>query len=220
MPPLSPTRHLGLNYHVEEGAAWLAASDAGSRSTMLAYAAFELRLALERLMLEYLVRIEGNQLTADSLKLLSSIKRVENRIYELEGHQREIDRKFEVFEILFDMLQVPFMLAKPQFGDLSRYGHECSDLCHVTWTLYGASNDQKILADAFRRLSEIHAYLKTHTGQLVTWPAFAEPAAQQLERRHIAGDASADDVRAHFRKRGVWAATTRPDGTSEFVVKE
>ena len=129
-------------------------------------------------MVEYLIRVQGNQLREEDLKVISSFKNAQNRIYELSGHQGEIDRTFRMFEILFEMMEMPVPIAKPNLGTLARYWHGCSDFCHVAWTLDSASNQDPVLEEAFGFLSEVHEYLTKYSQQLVTWPAFQDPKAQ------------------------------------------
>lgn len=219
MPPLSTTRILALTYHIQEGGAWLADSAKGEHSTILAYAGFELRLALERLMLEYLMHVDGDRLTEEHLALVSSLKRVENRIYELEGHQGKIDRKFRVFQIIFEMMEMPFQLAKPNLGQCAKYWHLCSEFCHVGWTLRSAPDPVGVAPEALRALSEVHEYLTQHTQQVVAWPRFANPEANELQQRFVDGTVGEEEIRAYFRRIGIWSRVERPDGSKEFVGK-
>jgi hypothetical protein len=219
-PPLSPTRAWGLTPHIQEGWAWLRKSDLGRRSTMLTYAAFELRLAVERLTLEYLKRAEGDQLRPEHLEALSllRLRKIKKRIYELAGHQRIIDRKFRVFEIMFEMMDMPIRVATPNLNQLSKYWHRCSHFCHVGWSLRAASS-QIDLGQAFESLIEIHGYLAQHSQQLIAWASFLDPNATQMQQKFVSGEITEEGVRAYFRKVGLWARVTRPDGKNEFVGK-
>src|SRR5712691_1837453 len=110
MPPVSLSRHPGLDYHVTEAKAWLALSDNGKASTPLAYAGFELRLAIERILLQYLYSSDPSGFSEEALRLTG--KRLESRIYKLAGHQRQIDARARLTEILFEMLGKPGTLAR------------------------------------------------------------------------------------------------------------
>lgn len=219
MPPHSPIRSFALTHHIQEGGTWLSASASGSHSTMVGYAGFELRLGIERLMLEYLIQVDGDQLKSDHLKLVSSIKSVQNRIYQLEGHQGKIDRKFRVFQILFEMMEMPFQMVRPNLGQLAKYWHLCSEFCHIGWTLGSASGSVSVLEDGFRSLSDVHTYLDEHTQQLVTWPRFVDPKAKEMQQQFIDGIIGEEEVRAYFRRVGVWSRYEGSDGTMQFVGK-
>lgn len=215
-PPLSHTRRVDLSYHLAEAKAWLDTVAAPTDSTAIAYAAFELRLAIERIGLEYYRRIRGNVLDESDLSTLASFKRMENRIYELEGHQQVLDAKLEFMSIVMRAMQAPVVLARPNLGRLSRHWHECSDLCHVTWTLSAATNPQLTLQSK-EQLVTIHAYILSLTESLVSWPVIHDPAFAALRDEFVAGRATESDVMAYLKKVGIWARLMRPGQPSEFV---
>src|SRR4051812_16561351 len=102
-------RQNAVGYHLAEAEAWLAASNGGEYTTPLSYAAFELRLEIERIAVELLGRIKG-QLTGDDLDTIQSFGRIENKVYELAGHQRLLDKKVEFSNILLEALQAEWRL--------------------------------------------------------------------------------------------------------------
>jgi hypothetical protein len=89
-----------LNYHYEEGKAWLANSEGGKNTTVLSYAAFEFRLAIERIGLQYWFALTPGGIEEISLRDIKSFKSIEKRIYQLAGHQRAIEARFEFASIL------------------------------------------------------------------------------------------------------------------------
>lgn len=115
----------------------MAASSNGEHTTLLSYAAFELRLEIERVALELLARMQ--RLTAEDWNTLQSFGKMEARIYQLEGHQRHIDRKIELSNVMLEALQVDWRLQPINLGELRRAWHECSELCHITWSLIAAT---------------------------------------------------------------------------------
>jgi hypothetical protein len=127
MPPLSLSRHLGLDYHVAEARAWLGLGTDGQAFTPLAYAGFELRLAIERILLQYLYSSDPAGLKTEALRLTG--KKLERRIYQVAGNQRQVDARIRVVEILFEMLGKPGTLARPRLGDLARDWEYCSGFC-------------------------------------------------------------------------------------------
>jgi len=78
--PLSWKRHPAVNYHYEEEKAWLKESKRGKRCTALSYAAFEFRLAIERIVFQYWFTINDNELSESNIKNVRSNKRMQNKI--------------------------------------------------------------------------------------------------------------------------------------------
>ena len=102
----SLTRSRQIGYHLAEAESWLAASENGARTTLLAYAAFELRIEIECVALELLARVQGDQLLPEDHATIRSFDRMERRIYDLEGQQRELDRKVAFSNVLLEQLKV------------------------------------------------------------------------------------------------------------------
>jgi hypothetical protein len=214
MPPVSLTRHPGLDYHLAEAKAWLALARDGKASTPLAYAGFELRLAIERILLQYLYSSDPAGFRAEALRLTG--KKLENRIYKIAGHQREIDARIRLSEILFEMLGKPGTLARPNLGELARDWQYCSEFCHTGWTLRSSTMSEAEAGAAFKRLGEIAETLSAQVQQLVSMPRLNDPDFVELEKQFLAGQASEEDIRTFLRRRGVWARIERPDGSAEF----
>src|SRR5688572_16355188 len=101
----SLSRRRKVGYHLAEAEAWLVASERGAHTTLLAYAAYELRLEIERLTIELLVRVQDGLKPGDA-KTLRSFSRVETQIYKLEGHQLEIDKKVEMANLMLETLGI------------------------------------------------------------------------------------------------------------------
>lgn len=105
MNPLSWKRHPAVNYHFEEGKAWLKESRRGKRCTALSYAAFEFRLAIERIIFQYWYTINNNELNEGNINDVRSFKRMQNKIYSRGGVQKTINKHFEFVQILLDSLK-------------------------------------------------------------------------------------------------------------------
>ena len=101
-----PSRTVGLRHHIVQGAAWLQESDQGANTGVFSYAAFEFRLAIERLAVHYWAQLLGRRPQAKDFHEIRSFKRIERRIYELGGHQREIDGHFEFMRIVLSLLEI------------------------------------------------------------------------------------------------------------------
>jgi len=213
----SLTRRSQIGYHVAEAEAWLDASENGARTTLLAYAAFELRLEIERIALELLARIRGDQLLAEHYATIRSFDRMERRIYDLEGHQLELDLKVAFLNVLLEQLKLETRIQPINLGRLRRSWHECSELCHVSWSLLVDSPNQgSVIADKYLAMSEIRQFVRTIVDNGIGWPRIADPTFADLQARYVARTANDDDVRAWARERGIYATETK-SGVTEFV---
>lgn len=206
-----------LAHHVHQGVAWLSASGEGENTAALSYAAFELRFAVERLAVHYWATLQGRKLEEQDLREIESFKRVERRIYELAGHQREIDGHFAFVRVVFDAMKIDTPFHTPQIGALSKYWHECSELCHVAWPL--SCTVPEVRKTAFAMLTEVAAVLSAQV-QSLGWPVLKDAAFAELRNRFIAGEATEEDVLAHVQQTGVWARAEYTDGRSPHFVGE
>jgi len=203
MPPLSPQRHPALNYHFEEGKAWLEVSNDGKNTSALSYAAFEFRLAIERIVLQYWTALVPGGAEEITFKSIRSYKSIEKEIVEIAGHQKEINSQFEFARLLIQALKIPWKIPTPDIGKFSGYWHECSELCHIAWTL--ASANQELVFIAYRNLLEISDFLKEHVEGVVTWAKIADMPFREIQDDFVAGRVTADDVLNHLKKVGVYA---------------
>lgn len=215
MADVSLRHNPDLAHHVSQAIVWLSASADGENTAALSYAAFELRFAVERLAVHYWESLLDRKPEQDDLRDIESFKRVERRIYELAGHQREIDGHFEFMRVVLEAIKIDMPLHTPRIGELSKYWHECSELCHIAWPLSCAVPEARKIA--FSTLTEISHTLGEQVRSL-GWPVLKDAAFTDLRNRFIAGKASAGDVLAHLQRTGIWARAEFPDGKSaQFV---
>jgi hypothetical protein len=214
----SLNREGGLAFHYRQGLAWLQASETGAYSTPLAYAAFEFRLAIERVAFEFLVRVQGLEETKKELLKLRSFKSVERRIRQLAGHQREIDRAIEFINIVMREAGAKFTTAKVDVGRLSNYWHECSEFCHIFFTLASAAGNKDFAATAYEKLAEVEGFLGPLCNSVVSWWGKPEePSFQELQAGFISGLIDEAKVTAKLRETGVWGLYTAPDGSKTLL---
>lgn len=215
MNPLSWSRHHAVNYHFEEGKAWLKESKRGKRCTALSYAAFEFRLAIERIIFQYWYTINNNELKEDNIKDVRSFKRMQNKIYTLGGVQKTINKHFEFVQILLDSLQTGDKLIPPDLGKLHKSWDTCSELCHITWTI--APKDLKLKRNIFYELEEIHNLLSSYTSGLTSWPQVVDENLKKVQHQFIDGEISENDVRKYLSEIGLWALQTDHNNKRKFV---
>jgi hypothetical protein len=209
-------RSAALDFHYQQGLLWLSASIQGKHSTPIAYSAFEFRLALERIAFELLLRIEGGESPQALIEASRSFKRLEKKIYELGGHQRELDRKIAFSNILLRLSGASFQLGMIDVGTLSRLWHECSELCHINFTLAASASKHEFGAACYEVLSETEQYLRGASKSLIGWPRSQEPWFVKLEREYIEGTIDDGVVEAKLGAISVWGLYTAPDGTKTF----
>ncbi|MBP5996964.1 MAG: hypothetical protein KA535_03350 [Azonexus sp.] len=217
MAEISLRHQNDLSHHITQGNAWLAASADGEETAALSYAAFELRLGIERLAVHYWTSLLNRKPEADDLNDIGSFKRIEKRIYELAGHQREIDGHFEFMRIVLGALRIDGSFLTPQIGKLSSYWHDCSELCHVGWPL--ACSAPEVRKAAFASLTEIVQALSAQVASM-GWPVLHDAAFVDLRNRFIRGDASREDVLSYIQRTGLWARAEYPDGKAPHFVGE
>ena len=218
MPSVVSVRETDLGHHLEQAKAWLSLSDNGKNTSYLSYAAFELRLATERLVLQYWADLHPNGIQENDIRDMRSFKGIEARIYELGGNQKEINALFAFYAILMKLLQVPSQIVAPDIGQLKRHWHDCSELCHIAWSI--ASSDPDIQVEQYSLMSQIEAELQQYRNSIVGWPHISDTAFSELKDRFVSGLADEKDVRAFLEKSGAWAKITPSGGgSSSFVGK-
>jgi hypothetical protein len=216
IPSIEPIRNPSLMYHVTQGGAWLNACAHGDNPTALSYAAFEFRLAVERLAIHYWAALLNRKIETRDLSDRISFKTVEGRIYELGGHQQKINRHFSLVNILLDALSISQRVLAPDINKLSKHWHYCSEFCHIAWTF--ASGDCLLRLEAEAALREIEQFLSMHIANVSGWPTVNEPNFEKLRDRFVAGEADDDEIRLYLKEIGVWARVEYSDGRPpEFV---
>jgi len=217
MEVISPVRAMNIEHHLEQASVWLSSCEKGANTTFLSYAAFELRLATERLALQYWSSLHHDGVAKKDLDDIRSFKRIEGRIYELGGNQREINALFSFNAIMLEMLGIP-PFATPNVGRLKRYWQNCSELCHIAWTVQ--ANDLNIRSEKYELLVNIRKELQQFINGLIGWPEISDETFCNLKDKFVAGQANADDVRAYLKKAGLWARYVPNDGgRASFVGK-
>lgn len=217
MTDVSTHHQPDLAHHVRQAVAWLSVSSEGDKTAALSYAAFELRFAVERLAIHYWAALLDRNPEEQDLRDIESFKRIERRIYELGGHQREIDGHFAFMRIVLGALKIDVPFHTPQIGALSHYWHECSELCHIAWPLSSALPE--VRKSAFTALTEVAETLSAHVHSL-GWPVLKDAVFVELRNRFIAGEVSEDDVLANVQRIGLWARAEFTDGRAPQFVGE
>lgn len=208
MHPLSYKRNPDVNYHLNEGAAWLEKSAHGQNTTALCYAGFEFRLQIERIGLQHWSALKPGGIEPKDLLDAGKFKTIENYIYKLAGHQKELNARYEYTRILTSLLKIPRKIVTPQLGKLANYWHECSELCHIASSFYLTTPDMAKIAYEF--LVEACDFLSEQTSGLITIGSL--PACGELETKFISGEITAEELKTQITELGLWGRIEYDDG--------
>jgi hypothetical protein len=144
------------------------------------------------------------------LRDIESFQRIERRIYELAGHQKEIDSHFEFARILLNAMKIDLSFYTPKINELSSGWHKCSELCHISWPL--GSSVQELRKQLFANLTEISQELSVQASSAIGWPILHDAQLIELRTKFIAGQVTKEDVLAQLQQRGMWAQAEFKDG--------
>ncbi len=214
---ISTSHQPGLAHHVTQGRAWLEISAEGENTAALSYSAFELRFAIERLAIHYWATLLQRRPEEHEMRDIKSLKQMERRIYELAGHQREIDGHFEFMRIVLEALKIEVPLITPKIGNLAKYWHECSELCHIAWPL--SCSVAEVRQAAYLFLSAVAEELSVQIKSM-GWPTLQEQGFAELRDRYIRGTATKADVLDAIARSGLWARVEYPDGREPHFLGE
>ena len=217
MPHIATKHSPGLSHHVDQALGWLGECAEGENTSALSYAALELRYGIERVAIHYWCALLARPLRDGDLRVMSSFKTLERRIYELAGHQREIEAHFQFMRVFLSELKIEVPLETPKIGRLSSAWHDCSEVCHIGWPMESAA--EGVAAATLTRLREVAVMLQGYVASL-GWPVLSDPPIVKLRNKFVLGQATADDIRKYMREVGVWAKVDYPDGRPSHFIGE
>lgn len=214
VPRLSLDRAFDIGHHVAQARAWLDASDNGRHAAAISYAAFEVRLAAERVCMQYYVKLVDSKEAKASPSDLR-FRRMKERIFATVGHQKRINKQFDFLRALLRLLRVEATAPTPDLNRLTAIWDDCSEACHVFWNLASATNpprpDYKLHDDLAQYIDELGAY----TAATAWWMHIHEPSMELLCERYAAGDLDDEGLRSELGKKGAFATYVARDGRSQ-----
>jgi hypothetical protein len=191
--------------------AWLEESAGSKNCAAISYAAVELRFAIERLAIHYWSALLNRDVEEHDLRDIRSFKSVERRIYELGGHQKEINGHFEFTRVVFAALQIDPPCETPKMGEIANRWHTCSEYCHIAWPL--ASVSPVVQSAAFADLTEVANFLLPYV-ESFGWPVLKDNALLDLRDGFVSGTVSTQDVLEHIKKIGLYAVEKPASGAA------
>ena len=154
----------------------------------------------------------------EDLRSIASFKRLEDRIYELAGNQQLIDRKVAFINMMLAALQLEQRMQRINVGELKEAWHDCSQLCHIEWSLLVDSPMAVAVGEeAFGIISKIQLRVRAIVDGGVSWFRVADASFADLQERYVRGDIDEANVMVWFAERGLWSTITDPDGSSRVV---
>ena len=202
--PVLPSHDPTLAHHVRQAEGWLEKSESGTKTAALSYAALELRYSIERLAVYYWTSLLNRRLTHEEAESIGTYKKLERRLYELGGHQKQIDGHFAFLRSVMNVMKIPGNLPTPNLGVLSEHWHACSEVCHVSWPLGCSADSYREVV--FQKLSEVRDTVAPLVeGDMLGWPVIHDPTFASIRDGFIAGTASEAEVVAYSETHGLWA---------------
>jgi len=208
-------RSAKLDHHLRQAQTWLRECDQGERSAMLSYAAFELRLAVERLAVHYWREITKDEPGEGSPQEVRSFKKLKSDIYRLGGHQLKINRLYEFVRIFMNALEIDKELSTPDIGRLSSYWSTCSEMCHIYGNIVCGVEVWR--RETFAIPTEIASSLEGYVSSL-GWPKIVDSSFVDLKKGFMEGRVDEAEVVAFLQDRGVWAQTVYDDRRESQII--
>jgi hypothetical protein len=206
---LELARSGNLGHHLSQARAWLDVSDDGKHAVPLCYAAFEIRLFVERICMQYYATLVG--LKTDPYTL-GYFDRMKNEIFNLAGHQKTIDQQFEFARAMLKILKIPASMPTPNLGRLSAIWHDCSDPCHIFWNMAAATGVEYPKYDPFSDLTGYASELDVYVGATAYWMQTSDARLDDIRARFKGGADGEEELRKYFAKTGLNAEFVPTEG--------
>lgn len=212
------SRSTDLEHHIVQAKRWLEASESGKHTIPLSYASFEIRLAVERICMQYYVKLVGSKNAKMDPGTLSSFKKMKNKIFSLAGYQNEINKQFDVTRLLLKTLNILVDIHTPDLGRLSSIWHDCSEPCHIFWNMSVATEIELSDYDPFLDLTKYAKELSSIVEATTCWLNIHD---FDFNKKLEGFDGSAESeayIREHFEKVGLYAKFVPSDGSKPYLV--
>jgi hypothetical protein len=214
------SRQANIGHHLDQAKRWIASATDDTHTVAVSYAGFELRNEIELIATMYLRRVLDRPFTNEDVSILSSFKKLENKIYAVDGNQHEIDKKIEFMELLIEKVGAPVKQVRINFGKLASMWHRCSEYCHISWTLASSKEQKRLFPLALADLGEVIEYLQQYAQHNVLWPGTLSPSFAELRAKFISGELDSEAMQAEFHRLGVWGSLEFPGQEPRIFGKE
>ncbi len=215
---ISLDRNIEMNHFISQARGWLEQSEEGKHSVAISYAAFEIRLAVERICMQYYVKLIGAKEAKASSNELGSFKKMKAKIFSVAGHQKEINKQFEFTRCLLKALNINAVVPTPDLGRLSAIWHDCSEACHIFWNVAEATEYER---GEYKPYTDLVAYadeLEQIANSTVAWLNSITPQMRVLMDKLEGMEDCEKLIRKHFSKEGLWAKFEPADGSPGYLI--
>ena len=204
-PQLEPTRSFELGHHVSQARAWLDAVENRKNSAFVSYAAFEIRLAVERICMQYYVKLIENKTAKLNPSKLQSFKSMQKEITRIVGKQDIINKQFEFARTVLKLLGINISMPTPNFERLIKIWADCSDPCHISWNLIEASGKEFPNFDPVADLTAYANELDTYIAATAYWFQIHDNGLANLRNRFECGENIKAELNEYLQKTGMKA---------------
>ncbi len=162
---LEENRNATADYHARLGRFWRMFGKPDKLHAPLAYAAFEFRVAMERMLLELLYVINNQRLSKDELKY--DCRRLQKALYKTQSRGRDgkekLQRRMEFNAIYAKHLPPPFKLPKRaaiiDIDKISKFWGKLSEYCHRQLKAKNTWGDIGWVNNGYELLNEVESYV-------------------------------------------------------------
>jgi len=191
---LKRKRGNSAGYHCALGQKWRRLGEPDKNHNALVYAAFEFRIAIERIVFELYALIRSlKNIPDDEVDKYESITNNITYLMEIVMNQKNLYRLLKFNSIWFhEVSSFRSELSVPDIKILKNFWHGLSDYCHmqvkpnITW------ESPEWISNAYSFLNEVEKYLweikvKKHFGfpQIITWPQEVQDLLDTYVREEI-----------------------------------
>ena len=217
---ISLDRNIEMSHFISQARGWLGKSEEGKHSVAISYAAFEIRLAVERICMQYYVKLVGAKEAKENPNDLGSFKKMKAKIFSVAGHQKEINNQFKFTRCLFKVLNIKAVVPTPDLGRLSAIWHDCSEACHIFWNVAEATEYEQGAYNPFLDLVAYADELEQIANSTIAWLTSINPQMQEIMEKLEGVEDCEKLIREHFSKEGLWAKYVPADGSLGYFVGE
>jgi hypothetical protein len=218
MDSIELSRSVELTHHIKQAVRWLELSELGEKSTPLSYAAFEIRLATERLCMEYYFNLVSAQGEKPDSNVIMSFKKMKNKIFGMAGYQKEINKQFEITRVIMKIMNIEIDIPTPNFGRFSAIWHDCSEGCHIFWNVAEAVGLEDSGHDPYSDLTGYAEELAGYAKAAGTWLQVRDSNLNDVIKGCDDAEDYEETLRVHFEKIGVHAVYLPADGNESVAI--
>ena len=140
---------------------WKHAGEPGKLHSPLAYAAFEYRCAIERVILELYIMLHEVEPSVEDVNKIGSVTGLMSKTRELAyGNDRLLYRLLRFNTIMSEVAGIGIVLSTPSLGKLHGFWSKLSEYCHYQTTPDATWDSADWVERGYSLLNKVDAYLQ------------------------------------------------------------